>query len=299
VHDIVIYLNGERGLVTLEAVLAAGHGVTAVVVPERLAGSEVARRAAKTGAAVEPVAKVNDPAFVESLKARKARLGLIGGYSTIFKKPLIEAPELGTINLHGGRLPEYRGGSPLNWQIINGETVAGVSVIRVDEGIDSGPVLAEATFPIGPDDTIADAHEKANGLFLGLVLTVLKGFDDGTLVERRQDETHARYWRQRKPADGWINWHDMPAGKVRDLVRGITRPYPGAFTDWQGQRVRVFAARFVDDAPAGAPGCVVGHASAQPMVACRDGALAFTDYEVAEVAGAPLPKDAQLGGGGR
>ncbi len=298
-RGIVIYLNGERGLVTLEAVVGAGHGVMAAVVPERLRDSKVARRAARTGVAVEPVAKVNDPAFVSSLKARKPRLGLIGGYSTIFKKPLIEAPEFGTINLHGGRLPEYRGGSPLNWQIINGETIAGISVIRVDEGIDSGPVLAGAEFPISPDDAIADLHAKANALFPGLVLQVLDGFDKGTLVERRQDESRARYWRQRKPADGWIDWNGMTAPKVRDLVRAITRPYPGAFTDWQGERLRVFAARVADAAPAGPPGCVIGHDGAAPVVACREGALVFTDYEVSEVAGAPLPKGAQLGGGGR
>ncbi|MFQ5763788.1 MAG: methionyl-tRNA formyltransferase [Rhodospirillales bacterium] len=292
-QDIVIYLNGERGLATLERIVAEGHGVARVIVPGPLAGADVAGRAEAAGVPVEAVADVNDAEFVAGLAESKPRLGLIAGFSSIFQAPLIAMPQSGTVNLHAGPLPGYRGGSPLNWQLINGETTAGISVIRIDEGIDTGPVLAAGEFPIEPDDTIAELHEKANRLFPELVLRVLEGLDDGTLIETPQDETKARYWRQRKPADGRIDWRRMTAADVRNLVRAVTRPYPGAFTQWEGRTVRVFAAALVNGAAAGEPGQVA--AADGPLVACRDGWVRLVDYDVDGDAGAALPEGARLG----
>jgi methionyl-tRNA formyltransferase len=296
VKDIVIYLNGERGLVTLEAIAAAGHRVASVVVPAKLKDSDVAKRAGAAAASVEAVSNVNDPEFVAALKLKRPRLGLVAGFSTIFKAPLIGTPELGTLNLHGGKLPQYRGGSPLNWQIINGEKIAGISVIRVDQGIDTGPVLAEAEFPIGPDDTIRELHEKANKLFPGLVLQVLKGLDDGTLVERPQDETKARYWRQRKPNDGRLRWRDLTATQAYNLVRAITRPYPGAFTVLDGKMMRIFAARIADGSVSGSPGDICAFDGSAPVVSCAEGALALTDYDVEGIKSPTIQVGTHLGG---
>lgn len=294
-HDIVIYLNGERGLATLEGIVADGHGVLRAVVPAKLEGSDIAERAGATGAVVEAVADVNDPEFVSALSALKPQLGLIAGYSTIFKTPLIETPARGTINLHAGRLPQYRGGSPLNWQIINGEKTAGISIIRIDEGIDTGPVLAKAEFPIEATDTIADLHGKANRLFPELVLGVVRSMDDGTLTETPQDEAEAHYWRQRKPADGRIDWQGMTARQVHDLVRAVTRPYPGAFTEWDGKQVRVFGTELAENGFDGEPGCV-SRSEGGPAVACSEGAVLFTDFDIDGDSGADLPADVRLGG---
>lgn len=294
--NIVIFLNGERGLATLDAVVAAGHEVASAVVPAKLGNSGVARRASAAGAAVEAVVNVNNPEFVASLKAKRPTLGLVAGFSTIFKAPLIGTPARGTLNLHGGKLPQYRGGSPLNWQIINGEKTAGLSVIRVDEGIDTGPVLAETEFAIGPDDTIGDLHEKANRLFPRLVVQVLKGLDDGTLVERPQDETKARYWRQRKPNDGRLHWQDLTAAQAYNLVRAITRPYPGAFTAWDGKKVRIYGARVTATPVSGAPGGVCALDGSAPVVLCAEGALVLTDYDVEGAGGQAIPVGTTLGG---
>ena len=294
-QDIVIYLNGERGLATLEGIVAEGHGVARAVVPANLEGSDFAERAGTAGAVVEAVADVNDPEFVSALSALKPQLGLIAGYSTIFKAPLIETPARGTINLHAGRLPQYRGGSPLHWQIINGEKTAGISVTRIDEGIDTGPVLAKAEFPIEATDTIADLHDKANRLFPELVLDVLRSMDDGTLTETPQDEAEAHYWHQRKPADGRIDWRRMTARQVHDLVRAVTRPYPGAFTEWDGKQVRVFGTELAENGFAGEPGSV-SRSDGGPAVACSEGAVLFTDFDIDGDAGAELPTDIRLGG---
>ncbi len=139
-----VFLNAERGLSVLRALAAAGHGIGALHVPRAAASKPTLAEAARAaGASLEPVDDVNAPEFVSSCRSRRVRLAVVAGFSTIFKAPLLAAPELGTINCHAGRLPQYRGGSPLNWQIINGEAEAGISVIRMDGGINSGDVLAD------------------------------------------------------------------------------------------------------------------------------------------------------------
>ena len=191
---IIFFLNGDRGIAALRAVCNAGHKVTVVVYPNASArGEEIAALGKELGTEPLPTADVNTPEFMEKLTATRPHLGIIGGYSTIFKLPLIELPKMGTINLHGGRVPQYRGGSPLNWQIIQGENEIGISVLRVDGRIDAGPVLGLGTFPLGADEDIADAHVKANALFPKILVKAVDSLDAGTIDEVEQDEDVARY----------------------------------------------------------------------------------------------------------
>ena len=278
-RGIHVFLNAERGLAVVRSLVDAGHGIDAVHVPPgRLAALA---QACSPGLAVEAVAEVNDPAFVAGLAARRPELLLIAGYSQIFKDPLLAVARLGAINLHGGLLPQYRGGSPLNWQIINGETTAGVSVIRADRGIDTGPVLAEGMVAIGPDDTIGDLHDRANALFPGLVLEALAGLERGERG-RLQDEAEAVYWHQRNDDDGRIDWAGMTACQVHDLVRAVTRPYPGAFCWLEGHRLRIFRTSLPPLTVRGVPGRICHLQGLGPLVVCRDRALLVEDYAGAE-----------------
>jgi methionyl-tRNA formyltransferase len=279
VDRIVFYLNADRGIAAFKAVCGAGHEVAAVVYPGVSAREEeIAALAKDLGAKPLPTADVNAPASLEKLAAIRPRLGIIGGYSTIFKMPLIELPEIGTINLHGGRVPQYRGGSPLNWQIIQGENEIGVSVLRVDERIDSGPVLAVGTFTLGADEDIADAHVKANALFPKILVKTVDDLDAGTLDELKQDEALAGYWHQRNDADGRIDWRAMTAVQVVNLVRGVSRPYPGAFTYLDGQKVRIFKVRVADEVIYGVPGRVLHVLGGGPQVVCADRAVVLNDF---------------------
>ncbi|MBM3558493.1 MAG: hypothetical protein FJX53_01065, partial [Alphaproteobacteria bacterium] len=260
--------------------------------PERTSNAEIVAACAAAGLAPHAVADVNAPAFVASLAG--ARLAIIGGYSTIFGAPLIAAPALGTINLHAGRLPQYRGGSPLNWQMINGEKSAAISVIRVDAGIDTGDVLAEAEFPIRPRDTIADLHERANALFPALVVDVISRFARGETVGRAQDPALGRYWHQRNDADGRIDWQRMTAAQVDALVRAVTRPYHGAHTTHAGSKLRVFAVEIPPVAIHGVPGRVVHLQRTGPYVVCADQAVLLIDFATEDGARPRLPTGACL-----
>ncbi len=276
---IVIFMNSSRGLSVMRKAMEAGHGLLRAYTPDGHGGdSEVAAACRELEVELSAAGDVNAPGFIDEAAALGPRLFLIAGYPSIFRRPLFETPELGTVNLHAGRLPAYRGGSPLNWQIINGEAEAGISVTRVEEGIDSGPVLAAASFPIGPDDTIAEAHEKANRLFPSLVIEVLDKMDAGTLEERPQNRDEARYWHQRNPDDGRIDWPTMSARQVHDLVRAVTHPYPGAFSDTPQGRVRIFKTSLPGLDILGVPGRVCWLHDTGPYVVCADRAVLLETY---------------------
>lgn len=279
---VFFFLNGSRGTTVLNAVLEAGHEVAAACAPPGKAkelGLEALREA--HGTELIEVENVNDSRFVTELSERDPTLSVVAGFSTIFRGDLINAPKRGTINLHAGRAPAYRGGSPLNWQMINGESMAGISVLRMTEGIDDGPVLASGEFPIGARDTISDMHDRANAMFPGLVLDVLSRMDADDLQEQAQDTAQARYWHQRNDGDGRLRFEHMTAQECDRLIRAVGRPYPGAWFHWGECEVRVFAAEVATESDLrGVPGRVCWLQGAGPYVLCRDRAIILTDYSV-------------------
>lgn len=294
-QGIHVFLNGARGLSVLAGLVKGGHGVASVVVPENKGNdAEIVGLCQKLGIRLMPTADVNAPSFVHSLAAQQPELLVICGFSTIFRRPLIDAARHGGINLHAGRLPQYRGGSPLNWQLINGESEAGISVVQVDEGIDTGQVFAEARIPIGPEDTISDIHARANALFPDLVLKTIEGIERGDLRGRFQSEIEAMYWHQRSDADGRIHWASMSAEHVHRVVRALTRPYPGAHTKLGDREVRVYGARIPDMKICGMPGRICWIQRQGPFVVAADRALLITDYTVGGKAAERLPNGAYL-----
>jgi methionyl-tRNA formyltransferase len=276
-----LFLNGDRGLAVAEALRDAGEPIVFVHVPAAKAqGTPLARRLAELGLRVWGVEDVNAPAFLAELAATAPEVLVVAGYSSIFKAELLAVPRLGVLNLHGGRLPQYRGGSPLNWQIISGESAAGISVIRMDTGIDTGPVLAAGEVPIGAEDTILDVHDRANACFPGLVLAAIAALRRGE-TGVVQDEGLAAYWHQRNDADGRLRFDRMTARQGHDLIRAVTHPYNGAFCWWNGRQVRIWRSRLLDGAPVrGVPGRVFFLQGLGPLVLFRDTALVLLDWRI-------------------
>ena len=151
---------------------------------------------------------INDKYFVDSLYNLQFDYLIMSGFRQILKKNILNTPKKGTINLHAGKLPEYRGGSPLNWQIINGEEYAYISTILTDLGIDTGNLLIEKRFEITQDDDIKSLHSKANMLFPNMVIDSIEMIEKGN-KGKKQDEKNARYWHQRNDDDGYINFKTL------------------------------------------------------------------------------------------
>lgn len=278
---IVLYLSGARGVCVLEELAQTGHGVLRVVAPEKAQDLTTIERVCRNlEVRLQRVNDVNSNSFVEDLAAASPMLGIIGGFPSIFSAELIDLPRLGTINLHAGRLPEYRGGSPLNWQIINGESTAGLSIIQVDEGIDTGDILAAREIPIGPNDTIAHLHAHANAVFRELIVDVIGSLERRDLVRRKQDGGRATYWHQRNEADGRIHWHHQTARNIHNLVRALTHPYPGSYCHWADRVVRIFSTEIPEEQIQGVAGRVCWIQKRGPYVVCADRAVLLTDYTI-------------------
>lgn len=272
-----IFLNGERGARVVEELARAGHEIKALVVPANKAGV-VESVASQWKLDVRGVDNVNANEFCQWFAEQSPKLTIVAGFSTILKKPVIDIPEHGTINLHAGRLPQYRGGSPLNWQIIAGESQAGISVIQIDSGIDTGAILAETLLPINMNDTIGTMHEKANIAFPGLVLDVVNKIDCGDMVPKKQDEAKAYYWHQRQDEDGYLKPEIMGVDEADRFIRGLSHPYPGAFAFAEGRKIRLTKASIADMKIRGTAGRVCFIQGQGPYLICRDGALLLEEY---------------------
>ena len=166
----------------------------------------------------------------------KTDLGLICGFPHIFKEFQFNIPRYGLINLHAGKLPNYRGGSPLNWQIINDEKYFGISVIKIDKGIDTGDIIFEKKFKLLNKYKIEDLHRIANYFFPKLLYNSIFKLISGKKL-KKQNEKKAKYYKQRKPEDSLINPSDTSYKKLTLLLRAMSNSYPKPYILYGGKKV--------------------------------------------------------------
>ena len=196
-------------------------------------------------------------------------------YRDMLKRPLLELPRHGGVNLHGSLLPRYRGRAPVNWQLLHGERESGATLHYMVARADAGDIVDQEPFAIGPDDTPTDVFRKLLPAAETVLMRSAQAVMDGTAPRIEQMESKATTFGRRTAADGLIHWR-MAAHDVRNLVRAVTDPYPGAFTYLPGgRRMTIWWADLAADSPRGAkaPGSVewsgrgVGDA---PLVVCGD-----------------------------
>jgi methionyl-tRNA formyltransferase len=270
---ILYFANGPRGEVCLAALRRAGHQIAGVVVHRARPGPDAEGPLARRDADLPVYAprNPNEPDFVAAAAGLRVDLSVMAGYSRILGKDLLSIPPRGTINLHGGRLPDYRGASPMNWQIINGEAAGACTILHADEGIDTGAILAEAPYPIGPDATAGEVMARTLEIFPGLLLEVVSGLAGGQLRGIPQDPAAGRYWSKRYPWDGEIDWERMTDREVHNLVRGLNGPgLPGAFSSLGGERVVIHSTRVLEETICGPPGRIALKLRDGVAVACRN-----------------------------
>jgi methionyl-tRNA formyltransferase len=211
-------------------------------------------------------------------------LVVVGEYNLKLPAGLLAAPRLGAINLHAAPLPRYRGQHPLQWMIIQGETEGAVTCHYLTEGLDAGPIIGQAAFPIGPEDTAAAVRPRITATGGPLLRGILRRFAAcGRLPATPQDEAAASWFPPRRPEDGELNW---AAGATRafNLIRALARPYPGAFCRHRGGTVRLDAALLpvLGQAPGCRPGTVLTAQPGRLVVAAGDGLVIATDWQAVD-----------------
>lgn len=248
---IVLFLNGNRGLELYKKLVEQGINIVGIVSTYQTLIS----------GAVVPVVTLKGKNWTKIIKfitSKKPDLGIVAGFSHILPNDILEIPRYGFWNLHAGRVPKYRGGSPLNWQMINGEVRAGLSILKMTPGIDDGPILSSISFKIAHTDTISDLHIRANQLFPLLLLPLLSNPAKSLRNSKVQSRIGGKYWHQRNERDGQIDWNNSSSQQVYNFVRAISKPYPGAFGVIAGRReVRIWQVKIDENHVNGVPGRLV------------------------------------------
>jgi methionyl-tRNA formyltransferase len=201
---------------------------------------------------------------------------VVVGYGQIIPQSVIDIPPLGILNVHASLLPKYRGAGPIQWAIINGETRTGVTIMRIDAGLDTGDMLLKAETEIGADENAVELGRRLAAMGAGLLVEALDSLAAGKIVPEKQDAPQATYAPLFKKEDGRIDW-SQSAAVIHNRVRGL-QPWPGAYTSWRGQTLHIWRARPAAAAGGPPPGTI---ASAKPLVvACGLGALELLEVQL-------------------
>ena len=246
-----------------------------------LAAPPVKKRALELGLNVVQPTKLKTGEFAAWLREQKADVALVVAYGRILPKDVLEAPRLGCVNVHASLLPKYRGAAPITWAIVRGEPETGITLMQMDEGMDTGPMLEQLTTEIVADETAGDLSERLSALGALAVRKGLPKYVAGGYTPIPQDHAKATVAPILKKEDGRIDFK-KPARAVHDHVRGMS-PWPGAFTTARGKGLKVHATR-VTDVPSGAestaPGTVVLADKSRVVVACGERAIELLRVQV-------------------
>ncbi len=260
----VIFMGTPRFAVPpLHHLLLEGYPVVAVYTrPDRPAGRgrsplppPVKTAALEGGLPVFQPAGLKEPAVVDQIAGHQPDFIVVAAYGQILPPAVLEIPRLGCINIHPSLLPRYRGASPVPAAILAGDDFTGVSIMLMDAGLDTGPLLAQAQLSLSPDDTAGSLTEKLSRLAARLLPEVLTRRARGDITPRPQDEAKATFTRPLAKEEGELDW-SRPALDIARRVRAF-RPWPGAYTRWRGKRLEIMAAVPLPSAAPAAAGQVV------------------------------------------
>jgi len=234
---------------TLEALISSGLDVRLVITqPDRPSGrglelgaSPIKQSALGHGIPVTQPDKIkNDEPFRAQLETLHLAASIVVGYGRIIPQWMIDLPRFGNLNLHASLLPKYRGAAPIQWAIARGETITGVTTMRIDAGLDTGDVLLRSELPIAPDDTAESIAPKLAEMGAQLMVETLRGIQVGTVQPRPQDHSQATFAPILKKEDGKVDFR-RSAVEIWNRLRGFL-PWPGAYTRYRGKTFHIWQA---------------------------------------------------------
>lgn len=233
---------------TLEALVVAGHQIClAVTQPDKAKGrgkalqsTPVKEAALKHEISVFQPKSVRHPQCIERLRSCHADVYVVAAFGQILPKELLEIPPYGCIVVHASLLPKYRGAAPIQWSILEGEQVTGVTTMQMDEGVDTGDMLLKVEVPIEADETGGSLYDKLAKAGADLLVKTLKELESGGLIPQKQGESPTPYAKMIHKGMGGIDWN-RSAAETERMVRGFD-PWPGAYTFWNGNMLKIWKA---------------------------------------------------------
>ncbi|MDR3677108.1 MAG: methionyl-tRNA formyltransferase [Acidobacteriota bacterium] len=233
---------------SLESLIAEQFAVDLVVTNQdepsgrgyQLKASPVKQSALRAGMEVYQPAKLQDPATVELLSRYRPDAIVVVAYGHILPKWMIDLPRLGCLNVHASLLPKYRGAAPIQWSLIRGEAVTGVTTMRIDVGLDTGDTFLKREVAIQDEDTAETLGQRLSAVGAALLIETLRRLEQGDLQAQPQDHAQATLAPILKKEDGRVNWK-LPALEIWNRIRGL-RPWPGAYTTFRGKNLHIWSA---------------------------------------------------------
>lgn len=277
----------EFAVASLDALVKAGCQIVGVVTaPDKPAGrgmqlqqSAVKQYAVANGLHVLQPEKLKNPAFVDELKSLQADLQIVVAFRML-PELVWNMPPMGTVNVHGSLLPQYRGAAPINWAIINGETQTGVTTFKLQHEIDTGDMLDSAVIPIPHTMNAGELHDVMKETGAQLLLKTIQALADGSSREIPQPTTtdplqHAPKIFTETTA---IDWH-RPVQQTYNLIRGLS-PFPGAYSFLEGKKMKIYRSSIIHQQPTTAPGTVVSDGKTHLYFSTPDGYLSVEELQL-------------------
>ncbi len=241
----------EFAVASLNALVNAGCNIVGVITaPDKPAGrgmklteSAVKKYAVEKGLHLLQPEKLKNPDFIEALKALQADIQVVVAFRML-PEIVWNMPPMGTINLHGSLLPQYRGAAPINWAVINGETITGVTTFKLQHDIDTGDVLLQESFPIGQDETAGEVHDKMKEIGAILLVKTIRGLAGGSLKEIPQSlvtDSRLKHAPKIFTETCKIDW-SKPVAEIHNLIRGLS-PFPAAFTLLKDKTLKIYKSK--------------------------------------------------------
>ena len=284
----------DFAVASLDALLSAGFHIVAVVTApdkpsgrgQKLSESAVKQYAVQKGLPVLQPEKLKAPEFLEKLKSFQAELQVVVAFRML-PEVVWNMPAMGTVNLHGSLLPQYRGAAPINWAVINGETVTGVTTFLLQQEIDTGNILMTDEVEIGAEETAGELHDKLMTVGAALLVKTIKALEQGDYEEKSQDtisgsnpdgDTGLKHAPKLFKEDCKLDWN-LPAQDVFNKIRGLS-PYPAAFTIFQDKTMKIFKAELQLTEPAISPSGFLSDGKTYLKFACKDGFINLLEIQL-------------------
>ena len=270
---------------TLKEIIRAGQEVAlAVSQPDKAVGRSgklqappVKRCAEEYGIPVYQPRRVREPECVEYLRGFAPDLIIVAAFGQIISKEILDLPRFGCVNVHASLLPKYRGASPIQWAVINGDPVTGVTIMRMDEGIDTGDMILREEVALAPDETGGSLFERLSEVGAKLCVTAMKEIEAGTAVYTPQGETGVTHTAKIHKELGSIDW-SRPAAELECLVRGLD-PWPGTYTRFGERTLKIWKPRVIPSERLADPGCIVRVGKESLSVQTGDGLLELLEVQ--------------------
>lgn len=271
---------------TLEALVDAGYEIVlAVTQPDKPKGrggkmqyTPVKEAAIAHDIPVYQPKKIRDPQCIEELKKYEADIMVVIAFGQILPKEILEMTPYGCVNVHASLLPKYRGAAPIQWAVIKGEKVSGVTTMQMDEGLDTGDMLLKTEITLDDKETGGSLHDKLAQAGAALCVETLRVLEENCAPREAQGESPTEYARMLDKHMGNINWNES-AQVIERLIRGLN-PWPSAYTDWNGKVMKLWSADVLDEMTEKAPGTIVRVEKDGFCVQTGEGLLKVTELQI-------------------